>query len=154
MTVVGTTAMDLAALKTAARRLVAAVGGLEAAASVCRHNKTALAAAYDPHQPDRFVPADVVADLELVAGQPIVTAVLARLSGHALVPVGAADGVEAQALVAVFRGSSEVGEAWAAALADARLSGGERQAVADRLLALQAACMQAVAVLLRDQGKE
>ena len=148
---IGISAVDLAALKTAARRLVAAVGGLEAAATVCRYSKTALAAAYDPNTPDRFPPADVIADLELVAGRPIVTAVLARIAGHALVPVAPAEGLAAQALVAVFRGSSGVGEAWSEALADARVSDGERAAVVDRLLSLQAACMQAVAVLRKER---
>jgi hypothetical protein len=147
----GTAPVDLAALKTAARRLVHLAGGLEAAVSVCRVNKTALAAAYDPHQPERFVPVDVVADLELVVGEPTITAVLARLSGHALVPLAPPGGLEAQALVAVFRGASDVGAAYAAAMADARLSRAERRGIADQLLTLQAACMQAVGALLQNE---
>lgn len=150
----GTSGHDLAALKTATRALVVSVGGLEAAVSVCRVNKTALAAAYDRAQPDRFLPVDVAADLELVVGAPTVTAVLARLSGHALVPIAPGAGLEAQALVQVFRGASDVGAAYAAAMADAHLSRAERQAIADQLLTLQAACMQAVAALLNDHMRE
>jgi hypothetical protein len=147
----GTTPADLRALKTATRRLITAVGGLEAAATVCRVNKSVLAAAYDPHQPDRFLPIDVVADLELVAAEPIVTAVLARLAGHALVPLATTGGQEAQALVAVFRGASDVGAEFAGAMADGRLSRAERGAISDRLMTLQAAAMQAVAALMQDQ---
>ena len=147
----GTAPADLRALKTAARLLVGAVGGLEAAASVCRVNKSVLAAAYDPHQPDRYLPIDVVADLELVAAEPVVTHVLARLAGQALVPIGPAGGLEAQALVEVFRGAADVGAEYAAAMVDARLSAAERRGIADRLLTLQAACMQAVATLLNDK---
>lgn len=147
----GTAPADVRALKTAARLLIGAVGGLEAAASVCRVNKTVLAAAYDPHQPDRFLPIDVVADLELVAAEPVVTHVLARLAGQALVPIGPAGGLEAQALVQVFRGAADVGAEYATAMADAHLSAAERRGIADRLLMLQAACMQAVAALLKDK---
>ena len=150
MTIGGNT-VNRAALKTAARRLVVSVGGLEAAATVCRLNKTALAAAYDPHQPERALPVDVVAELEHVAAAPVVTTVLARLSGHALVPIAPGGGLEALALVHVFRGAAEVGAAYAAAIADTRLSRAECKAVAGRLLELQAACMQAVAALLNDR---
>lgn len=150
----GTAPDDLRALKTASRLVTRAVGGVEPAASVCRVNKTILAAAYDPHQPDRFLPIDVVADLELVAADPIVTRVLARLAGYALVPIDPAGGLEAQALVAVFRGASDVGAEFAAAMADGRLSRAERGAIADRLVALQSAALQAVAALLNDRGEE
>ena len=150
----GTAPADLRALKTATRRLVELVGKLDAAASVCRINKSVLAAAYNPHEPDRFVPADVIADLELVAAEPVVTRVLARLSGHALVPIAPRGGLEALALVEVFRGASDVGAEYAKAMGDAHLSRAERQGIADRLLTLQTACLQAVAALLNDREDE
>ena len=140
---------DMRALKTATRVLVRAVGGIEAAATVCRYGKSAIAEGYDMQRCDRTLPIDVVADLELCAGVPAVTTVLARLSGHALVPIGPAGGLEAQAIAEVGRRASGMFASWAAAQADADVSDAERKAVADDLLRLQAACMQAVAVLTR-----
>ena len=150
------TATDRAAIKTATRLLVKRVGGLDAAASACRYAKSAIAATYDPHRMDRSMPIDVVADLEAVAEAPLITEVLARLSGHALVPIGAGGGMEAQAIARVGQRAAEVFAAWAAAHADARVTDAERQRVAQELLELQRACMQAVAALLpqRDEGEK
>lgn len=145
------TAVNRAALKTAVRRLVGAVGGLEAAASVCRLNKTALAAAYDPHQAERALPIDVVADLEAVAAEPIVTAILARLAGYRLVPIVPARGRVGRSIAEVLTGSSEVGAAYVAATVDGVLDRAERQRVAAEVLELIAAGEQAAAVLLNDQ---
>jgi len=145
--------VDRAALKTAGRRLVAKVGGLDAAATVCRLNRSALAETYDPHRPDRGMPADVVADLEAVAAEPIVTQVLARLAGHALVPIAGGPGLEDAAIAEVGMRASGMFAAWARAKADARVTPAERKEVADELLQLQRACMQAVAAL-RVEGEE
>lgn len=145
--------VDRAALKTAVRRLVRAVGGLDAAATVCRLNRSALAETYDPHRPDRGMPCDVIADLEAAAAEPIVTQVLARLSGCALVPIEAGPALEDVALAEVGVRASDVFAAWARAKGDARVSLKERREVADELLQLQRACMQAVAAL-RVEGEE
>jgi hypothetical protein len=145
--------VERSSLKTAARVLVLRVGGLEAAATVCRLEKSALAATYDPHRPDRTMPVDVVADLERVAGEPAMTRALAQLAGCILLPVDVAPGPEASAIAAVLGGAGEVGRAWAQAMGDAALSDGERQAVVGGLMELQAACMQAVASLQPDRAK-
>jgi hypothetical protein len=152
MTAPELTGMDIAAIKTATRALVRSVGGIEAAALVCRYGKSAIAEGYDPHRPDRTLPADVVADLERCAAQPFVTAVLARLSGHALVPLVQPGTREAQAIAEIGRESAEVFAAWATAMADSTLSDAERRAVADRVLALNAACMAAAGALLAIKG--
>lgn len=146
-------ATEVAAMKTASRALVTLVGGVDAAALVCRYGPSALSDGYNLHRPDKTLPLDVVADLERVAGQPLVTAVLARLSGHALVPVAPGQCREAQAIAEIGRGSAEVFAAWAAAMGDDTLSDAERKAVADRVLALNAACMQAAAALLAKKGE-
>lgn len=148
------TVTDRAAMKTATRRLVQRVGGIEAAATVCRYAKSAIAETYDPQRMDRTMPIDVVADLEAVAEAPLVTEVLARLSGHALMPIGQAGGLEAQAIAEVGRRASDVFAAWASAHADAQVTDAERQRVAGELLQLQRACMQAVAALMPQKGGE
>jgi hypothetical protein len=142
------TATELAAVKTASRALVERLGGLEAAALVCRYNPPALSEACSLHRTDRTLPADVVADLERAAGEPLVTRLLARLQGQALVPMVNASTVEARAIAALFRQFGAVSETYAAGMEDAVLSPAERQALADGALALSAACQQAAASLL------
>jgi hypothetical protein len=144
---------EFAALKVASRALVKGLGGGDAASLVCRYNPTALSDACSLNRPDRTLPIDVVADLERCAGQPTVTAVLARMQGFALVPMVLPGTREAQAIAEIGRTSAEVFAAWATAMGDDTLSDGERQAVADRILALNAACMQAAAALLAKKGE-
>lgn len=71
-------------VKLATRRLTAAVGGLEAGAAVTRVSHAALSDCANEARPDRFLAADVIADLEAVAGDPIVTRQLAALAGYEL----------------------------------------------------------------------
>jgi hypothetical protein len=77
----------------------------------------------------------------------VVTRVLAGLAGHALLPLRAAEGPEAQAIARVLAGAAGLGAEFADAMADARVSAAERQGLKDRLLALHGACAQAMAAL-------
>ena len=85
---------DKQALKAATRRLVAAVGGQEAAVSFTRFVRhQALSDFGNPagEHAARFIPADAIADLEALThgtpGHPVVTRTLARLQGFDLVPL-------------------------------------------------------------------
>ncbi|NKE43403.1 hypothetical protein HB662_01340 [Roseomonas frigidaquae] len=99
------------AFKALARTLIEAVGGLDAAAAATRVGKTQLGYYQSPHH-DQFMPADVVARLELLAGDPILTAELARRAGCRLVPVEPITGTQLGALLAHL--GSEVGTVFAA----------------------------------------
>jgi hypothetical protein len=71
-----------------ARALIAACGGLEEAAGVCRLSKSQLARCQDGASAD-CLPVDVVADLELYCGQPVISSALvalaeARRASHAI----------------------------------------------------------------------
>lgn len=75
-------------LKTAFRELVKSLGGGVHAASLTRVRQQEISSygsACDDHD-ERFAPIDIIADLESEVG-PIVTAELARLSNHMLVPL-------------------------------------------------------------------
>ncbi|MCA6311658.1 hypothetical protein [Phenylobacterium sp.] len=61
--------MNRRAHALAARRLIAACGGLVEAAAACRVGKTQLAD-YQAADGDGFMPADVMADLEAYCGAP------------------------------------------------------------------------------------
>lgn len=141
---------DYLALKTAFRLLVQRVGGLVAAETVTRVRVSHLADYYHPQKPDSFPPADVVADLEAVAGQPLVTATLARLSGHHLVAWDPpAEGCEARAVAAVLKGAGALATTFAEAMEDGRLSATERDALATGLAEIGRATEAALAMLRR-----
>ncbi len=81
-------ANDYAALKAATRQLINHAGGPVAAASVTRggHQNIGRYGSAQPDDGERFMPADVIADLESECGQPVLSRALAKLSGHLLVP--------------------------------------------------------------------
>jgi hypothetical protein len=134
-------------MKTASRALVSRLGGAEAAALVCRYQKSALAEGYDLHRPDRSLPIDVVADLERAAGAPVVTRVLAGLAGHALVPLPHGQAPEAQAIAQVLAGAAGLAADFAAAMCDGRFTEAERQVLRGRLLELHGAVAHAAAAV-------
>lgn len=138
---------EYAGLKTAFRVVIQHVGGLEAARAVTGYPTSRLAAAYDLAQLDRMPRCDHVADLEAVAGTPLVTFHLARLSGHTLLPLGDAAGLEGKALAAVLGAAGELGQRAMEAMADGRLDEAERARLLDQLGTLQRGVAQAMAVL-------
>jgi len=118
------------ALKRAFRELVGLVGGLAAAAACSRGAGPTLARYYDTALDSTFPPADVVAALEAVAGAAPVTAEIARLSGHRLVPLSAGDGRRLVASVTAFaRDAGAVPAALCDGLADGVLTPAEAAAI-------------------------
>ncbi len=78
---------DRNALKTAFKQVVVMLGGLEAAASCTRVAKSQLSEYGSVQADERHAPIDVVLDLERIAGEPLITAALARAQGCLLLPV-------------------------------------------------------------------
>lgn len=72
--------------KKLARRLVEAVGGVEAAASFCRVGKSQLSD-FGNENLLSFMPADVIDDLEALVADPLYTRWQARERGFAMVPL-------------------------------------------------------------------
>ncbi len=81
-------ANDYAAIKAATRQLIAHAGGAVAASAVTRggHQNIGRYGSAQPDDGERFMPVDVLADLESECGQPLLTRALAKLAGHILVP--------------------------------------------------------------------
>lgn len=81
-------ANDYSAIKAATRQLIAHAGGSVAASAVTRggHQNIGRYGSAQADDAERFMPADVVADLESECGQPVLTRALAKLAGHILVP--------------------------------------------------------------------
>lgn len=77
---------DYRVLKQASKRLIKACGGLEAASMVTRVGHSELARYYDPSE-RLFMPIDVAADLESIAGNAVLSQSLANMQGFALIPI-------------------------------------------------------------------
>ncbi|WP_372918705.1 hypothetical protein [Sandarakinorhabdus sp.] len=138
----------LAALKTAVKLLLADVGGGVAAASACRVGPPQLSDYANREHPDRGMPIDVVAALEAVGGQPRVTAALAALAGYALRPVTPIAVGDVPALLArVGEAAGGVFAEAARALADGRISAGERPGLLHKLRELERAAAVAISAL-------
>lgn len=122
---------DYLALKGASRELVTKVGGSVHAQGVTRVRQQAFSEYGSPDE-NRFMPIDVVADLEAEVG-PVVTRALAGLSHCLLVPLpqgrGSARLMEASGAAAEDLGRLmiEIGQA----LRDGRITTQERDAVLD-----------------------
>lgn len=124
-------AADYLALKGASRRLVTGAGLGPRAANVTRVRQQQLSEYGQPEQ-KLFMPIDVVADLEAEAG-PIVTAQLAALCNHLLVPVPQAVGsgtMLGQVTAAALKDTSQVFVELANALGDGKVTGAEADAIA------------------------
>ncbi|NKE43555.1 hypothetical protein HB662_02120 [Roseomonas frigidaquae] len=136
---------SLRALKTAFRRLVADVGGLAAAEACVRVSDSQLSRYYDQADLATFPPADVIAQLEAIAGEPVVTAELARLRGYRLARLGQVDSSMLTAAVAEFaRHAGGVPATLCESLADGKLSRAEADSIG-RLAAHQARQLEAIA---------
>jgi hypothetical protein len=107
------------ALKTLARTLIERAGGIDAVAAATRVGRSQLSN-YQSLQHEQHVPADVVARLEELAGEPLITAEFARRGGYVLVPSRPVSDAELDVLLARF--GAETGPMFAA-YAEARQDG-------------------------------
>jgi predicted transcriptional regulator len=122
-------------LKVLTRELVERAGGLDAAGVCTRVKKSSLSNYANVHLPETFVPVDVVARLEEIAGEPLVTRELARRARCALVPIEpVTEGELASLLARVGAESGAVFAAYADAVADdGRVDAPERAGIAREL---------------------
>lgn len=134
-------------LKTLFRALIQRVGGFEAAASCVRVGVSRLHD-YTSPETDGFAPIDVVAALEEVAGEPLVTAEMARRARCILLPLEAQGEGEIPETMAKL--GKEVGEgfsAFAEAMSDGRMDRPEMERMAREMADIVRVATSAVALL-------
>ena len=109
------TALSLADahIKAATRDLVRSVGGGTEGARLCRVRQQDLSDYGSRDVAARFMPADVVADLEAVAAHPFVTEALAREAGFSLFRLPEADALPGDLLGHLSHFAKEGGEVMA-----------------------------------------
>ncbi|MCW4114769.1 hypothetical protein NPA31_007305 [Aurantimonas sp. MSK8Z-1] len=119
-----------AALKIAVGQLVDRIGGLESARAVLGLALSLISSYRSPAAEERHLPVDRLLDLELAAGEPIVTRFLANAHDCDLVPRGTAaalrDHVEMTDVAALIRDSGAVEANLLVAMADGRISHTEK----------------------------
>lgn len=134
-------------LKTAVRKLIAGLGGIDAAACESRVTRSLWGAYGNPNSP-RFPPIDVVLDAEAECGRPFVTEALARLHGYMLVPMVVRGKGEVREHLARF--AEEAGGTIAEgcrALADEKLTAEEIESLVAKFSQIITVSNDAVAVL-------
>jgi hypothetical protein len=136
-----------AGLATATKRLIAELGGLEAAASVTRVRPPQLSDYGSPHVA-QYMPADVIADLETVAGRPLLTEALARLQGYALLPLSPRGPDDlALHLARIGQGVGVLFGRVSEALLDGTIDAGERQDILSALTVVHRVVGEALGAL-------
>lgn len=137
------------ALKSLLRALIDRCGGFDAAATCVRVSRSQLHN-YTAMDSDNFAPVDVVAALEAVAGEPLVTAELARRADHALVPLDLQGEGEIPCSIAAFgREVSEVFASYAGGMADGVLTDEEAADLERKLLDVKRVSDLSIAALRR-----
>ena len=143
------------ALKAAVRRALTAAGGGASFQHATRVREAALSKAASPHE-DAFLALDVVADLDLDVGDPIVTAELAALQGFRLVPVEAEPAApDVRDLATIATRAAAVQSTLAEGIAAGALDASELRAIEAEAAALRdAACdLNARARMARQAGE-
>lgn len=126
-----------------ARLLIKACGGLERAADNCRLEKSRLQEFQDT-QSGAFMPADVIADLEGYAGEPLYSGAIAKERPAEPMPKGLLEeGMEtAEAGVDLMRMVRQ-------ALADGRIDAAEGLRIEAQLLAIESQVVEVRAAMQR-----
>lgn len=117
----------------AATRQALAIARPTRFAAVTRVDAPALSKYGDPFTANAFMPIDIVADLERDLGAPLITEALAALQGYRLVPVGDGDAggrIGVDDLASLSKEGGDVVQTIATAMADGRIDGHERRAIA------------------------
>lgn len=140
------------ALKRATTGAVEAAGGVIAVAGALNDPKSKVSEKASLFHLDRWFNLLRVAELERLAGKPVITRALARLAGHELVPAGRFTLEDPHLhLSRVIAETGEVTALMAQSLADGRISSAEARRLAaehdQAIEALQASRAQLNAVL-------
>ena len=139
-------------LKTAVKRLVLDVGGVDAAAS-CTRGTRSLFSDYGNITSDRHLPADAILDLETIGGVPHVTEALASAQGYRLVRVDPRPRDEvAAALARIGQSMGVLFSNAAAALADGVLTPVEAAGLSRDLESTGRVVSEALSLLRRELG--
>lgn len=129
----------IAQIKTATAAAIQRLGGLEAAATVCRASFQTLGGYQNRNRPDLIIPLDVALELDAACGEPVILSALARMQGFTLTAPDADKAPAIDTAVAeMLNGAGQAGAAWVVAKADGVLDPMERAAIAEQAAKVRA----------------
>lgn len=154
MTIRFCTPERLNGLKTAFKRVLADLGGVDAAASCSRIGRSQVSD-YGNITSDKMPPIDVVLDFEAITGQPHITAAMAGALGYELMPTDTRPAHELAALLS--RISLDNGQLLAQAahvLASKKITSKQRHAMARELTDMVQAGREVLILLEKGHAHE
>lgn len=136
----------IAAIKTATKTAVGALGGIDAAASVSRVGRSTIADYYN-RQCQQVIPLDIAVALDQCAQHPHLLSAMAHAEGYGLLPLQIGHGDVAQDMENIATSAGELMAETVRALADGVVTNDERHALLERLHRLQHFVSHATATL-------
>lgn len=125
--------MSVAAIKTATKKAIQHLGGIDAAATISRVGRSQLSD-YGNRNSPQVVPVDVAVDLDTSAQEPLILAAMAHAEGFRLVPVKiSGTGHIPKELAKFSKFSSEVLQEGIESLEDGRVDVAEARAILEHL---------------------
>ncbi|KXV68140.1 hypothetical protein AD951_12510 [Acetobacter malorum] len=125
--------MSVPAIKTATKKAIQHIGGIDAAATICRVGRSQLSD-YGNRDSAQVVPVDVAVDLDSCAQEPLILAAMAYAEGFRLVPVKfSGSGHIPKELAKFSRFSSDVLQEGIESLEDGRVDVAEARAILEHV---------------------
>ncbi|WP_086656678.1 hypothetical protein [Acetobacter persici] len=130
--------MSVPAIKTATKKAIQQIGGIDAAVTICRVGRSQLSD-YGNRNSLQCAPVDVAVDLDSCAQEPLILAAMAAAEGYRLVPVKFSGmGHIPKELAKLSKTSSEVLQEGIESLEDGRIDVDEARAILEHLHPLRA----------------
>lgn len=138
----------IAQIKTATAAAIQRLGGLEAAATVCRASFQTLGGYQNRNRPDLIIPLDVALELDAACQEPVILSALARMQGFTLTAPERAEKPQIDtAMAQIAGGAGALLATFVEAKADDHLDAGEKVRLREHLDAIEAGLSDARAGL-------
>ena len=126
--------MSVPAIKTATKKAIQQIGGIDAAVTICRVGRSQLSD-YGNRNSLQCAPVDVAVDLDSCAQEPLILAAMAAAEGYRLVPVKFSGmGHIPKELAKFSKFSSEVLQEGIESLEDGQVDVSEARAILEHLV--------------------
>ncbi|WP_395495588.1 hypothetical protein [Acetobacter sp. KSO5] len=126
--------MSVPAIKTATKKAIQQIGGIDAAVTICRVGRSQLSD-YGNRNSPQCAPVDVAVDLDSCAQEPLILAAMAAAEGYRLVPVKfSGTGHIPKELAKFSKFSSEVLQEGIESLEDGQVDVSEARAILEHLV--------------------
>lgn len=131
-------------IKTATAVAIHTLGGLEAAATVCRASFQTLGGYQNRNRPDLIIPLDVALELDEACGEPVILSALARMQGFTLQAPGQVEKPHIEtAMAQIAGGAGTLLATFVEANRDKHLDDAEQMRLREQLDSIEAGVQEA-----------